>query len=308
MLRAQEDTVQTRGRVTRSLFLALAFLVLAASGRANSFSAVFVYGDSLSDNGNLFHAVGQPGPPYYHGRVSNGPVTVEQLAAILNAPLYDFAWAGATTGVGNQLDGGTQTSIVNLPGMLTQLALAPVPPALVPSSLFVVWGGANDFEIGGSVTTAVTDILTIVGALQGAGAQSILVPGLPNLALTPEFYGDPAAALFSAQFNALLQQNLPGGATYFNVDAVLSQVVGDPGAYGFMNVTDPCFNGVTVCANPDQYLFWDGLHPTTRADGILAGQFRGALTPEPSSIVLLGSGIAGMAGALLRRRRAAPKV
>jgi len=103
--------VQTRGRVTRSLFLALAFLVFAASGRANSFSAVFVYGDSLSDNGNLFNAVGQPGPPYYNGRVSNGPVTVEYLAAILNAPLYDWAWAGATSGVGNQLDGGTQTSL-----------------------------------------------------------------------------------------------------------------------------------------------------------------------------------------------------
>ena len=302
--------MQTRGRVTRSLFLALAFLVFAASSRANSFSAVFVYGDSLSDNGNLFNAVGQPGPPYYNGRVSNGPVTVEQLAAILNAPLHDFAWAGATTGVGNQLDGGTQTSFgfLGLPGMLTQLAAAPVPPALVPSSLFVVWGGANDFEIGGSPITAATDILTIVGALQGAGAQNILVPGLPNLALTPDFYGDPAAALFSAQFNALLQQNLPAGATYFNVDAVLNQIVANPGGYGFTNVTDACFNGTTVCANPDEYVFWDGVHPTTRADGILAGQFRGALTPEPSSIVLLGSGIAGMAGALLRRRRAAPTV
>lgn len=305
--------MHVRRVVSRCLSLALALMLLPAVGRADSFSAVFVFGDSLSDNGNLHSALSNlgldfPPAPYYNGRFSNGPVAVEYLAAVLNAPLYDFAFGGATTGIGNQTDGGTQTTLgaLGLPGILTQVLGVSIPPAVVPSSLFVIWGGANDFEIGGSPITAAVDILTVVAGLQGAGAKNILVPGLPNLALTPEFYGDPAAALFSAQFNAILQQNLPTGATYFNVDALLNQIVANPGAYGFTNVTDACFDGTTVCANPDQYLFWDKIHPTSRGDAILAGQFRGAVTPEPSSIVLLGSGIAGMAGALLRRRRAAP--
>jgi phospholipase/lecithinase/hemolysin len=84
----------------------------------------------------------------------------------------------------------------------------------------------------------------------------------------------------------------------------MHQIENDPAAYGFTDVTDPCFNGISVCANPSQYLFWDGFHPTTAADTILADEFEMAATPEPSSILMLATGLAGLAG-LLRRRRVA---
>ncbi|MGD0629058.1 MAG: SGNH/GDSL hydrolase family protein [Terracidiphilus sp.] len=285
--------------------VAIMLLTCTAIASAGSFSAVFVYGDSLSDNGNLFAATGYPPPPYYNGRFSNGPVGVEQLAAMLGAPLYDFAWGGATTGVGNIADGGTQTSLGSdgLPGMLSELAAYPVPPAMVSSSLFVVWGGADDFESAGSLSTAVSDIDTIVGTLQSEGATHILVPGLPDLGLTPEFFGDPVATLYSEEFDALLQPSLPSNVTYYNTFALLDSIDANPGAYGFTNVTNPCFNGATVCSNPSQYLFWDDIHPTTAADTILANQFYQTVTPEPSSVLLLGTGIAGLAG-LLRKRKA----
>jgi phospholipase/lecithinase/hemolysin len=291
--------------------LAVVLLALISTGRAYGYSAAFVYGDSLSDNGNLFAADGgtyPPSPPY-DGRFSNGPVAVEQLATLLGAPLHDFAWGGATTGIGNEVDGGNQTTlgVDGLPGMLAELAGYPVPPSLIPSSLFVVWGGANDFEVGGSVTSAITNIDTIVGALQAEGATNILVPGLPDLGLTPEFYGDAAATLYSDEFNAGLEATLPKGATYFDTAGLLDQIVADPGEFGLSNVTTPCFNQstLTVCSDPSQYLFWDDIHPTTTADAILAERFNAVVTPEPTSIVLLGSGIvAGVAG-LLRRRRAA---
>jgi phospholipase/lecithinase/hemolysin len=299
--------VQTRRAVTLSAFVAIALLACCLPASATSYSAVFAYGDSLSDNGNLFAATGVPPAPYYNGRFSNGPVAVEQLAAQLGAPLVDFAWGGATTGIGNSGDGGTQTSAgaFNLPGMLAELALYPVPPALIPSSLFVVWGGANDFEVAGSPAVAASDIVTIVAALQAEGATHILVPGLPDLSLTPEFYGSAAATAFTNQFNTALQASLPSGATYFDTFAFLNGIEANPAAYGITNLTTPCFNGVTVCANPSQYLFWDQIHPTTSTDAFLAAQFDAAVTtPEPSSILLLGSGIAAMAG-LLRKRRAA---
>ncbi len=286
-------------------------LAFTLPANANSYPAVVVYGDSLSDNGNLFAATGSPPAPYFDGRFSNGPVAVEQLAALLGSPLYDFAWGGATTGIGNQADGGTQTTLgaFGIPGMLTELAAYPVPPALIPSSLFVVWGGANDFEINGSVTTAIANIDTIVTTLQAEGATHILVPGLPDLALTPEFFGDPAATLFSNEFNAGLQATLPSGATYDDVFGLLNTIVADPAAYGFTNVTTPCFDAaaMTVCSDPSQYLFWDDIHPPTAADAILAEQFDAAVTPEPSSIMLLGTGIAGLAAGLLRKRRVAPR-
>ena len=76
----------------------------------------------------------------------------------------------------------------------------------------------------------------------------------------------------------------------------------NPGAFGLTNSTAPCFDGSSVCANPNQYLFWDGFHPTTAADAILANQFATALTPEPSSILLIGTGISGLM-VLVRKRR-----
>jgi phospholipase/lecithinase/hemolysin len=72
-------------------------------------------------------------------------------------------------------------------------------------------------------------------------------------------------------------------------------VVSNPGLFGFTDVTDPCLVGLTPCSNPNQCLFWDDLHPTTAADRILAAQFANAV-PEPSTLSILGTGVAGLAG------------
>ena len=58
----------------RKFVLFLLILTFATWASAGTFSAVVVYGDSLSDSGNLFAASGYPPAPYYYGRMSNGPV------------------------------------------------------------------------------------------------------------------------------------------------------------------------------------------------------------------------------------------
>ena len=306
----------------RRLVFAFTFLTLlvlqplTANATTPTYDAIYVFGDSYYDVGNIFIATkgAEPlSPPYYNGRFSNGPLAPEYLAAALHAPLTSFAWGGATTGIGNSGDGGTQTSFGTrgLPGMETELAttLGSIPPALTPTSLFIVWGGPDDFISGGTPQQAVTDILTIVGTLQLAGATHILVPGMVDLSLTPEFAGNPFASGFSAAFNLGLKTSLPKGATYFDTAALLESVINNPGAYGFTNVTQPCLVGLTPCSNPNQYLFWDNIHPTTAADQILAGQFANAV-PEPSTLVLLGTAVAAIAGVLRRKLSAQrlPKV
>jgi phospholipase/lecithinase/hemolysin len=297
--------------------LALVLLcTLPGIAQASAYSAVIVYGDSLSDNGNLFAATGQPGSPYYDGRRSNGPVAVEQLATLLNSPLLDFAWVGATTGIGNLGDGGTPTGFgaFNLPGMQTEVAYsaASIGPYL-NSGLFVVWGGPDDFlspspldtTVAQIVAWAVGDELRIVQNLQALGAKHILVPGMPDLGLTPYFQSLPRGAVEGTEiaqaFNAALFASLPPGATYFNTAGLLDSIVANPTAYGFTDVTDPCYNGTTVCSNASQYLFYDSFHPTTAADTFAAEGFLQAVTPEPSTVLpLMVSGL--ILCAILRKR------
>jgi outer membrane lipase/esterase len=94
--------------------------------------------------------------------------------------------------------------------------------------------------------------------------------------------------------------------------------------YGLTNVNTPCFSGSidtpgTVCANPNEYLFWDNVHPTAAAHQILGNFALAALAgwneadvasaagdplqiPEPTTLVMLACGLLGFG--LIRRRQA----
>ena len=274
----------------RTVHLGFLLVVFASALAAAPFSRIFSYGDSLSD-------------PLF----TNGPVAVELLADRLGVPLSNYAVGGATTGVGNYLDGGTVTTPSPRGGMQTQLAgsLAELNPS---GALFVVWGGSNDFLApapgddvpGGVVVRAVTNLVGIAMALQAAGAQHILVPGLPNLGLTPYYLGLPPPAAqdateLSTGFNTLLQTSLPPGVIFFDTAALMQEVFDNPSAFGFMNVTDSCLSMTGPCANPAGYMFWDGFHPTTAAHEILAERFAEAAVPEPATVVLVFAGLATIA-------------
>lgn len=288
----------------RKFYLPLLMLVLfTVTGFASTYSRVIVYGDSHSDNGNLYRQLGIPGPPYWNGRWSNGPVAVEGLTATLRVPLLDDAWAGATTGIGNIVDGGTTTRLGShgLPGMTTTFNATKYsfPPVVLRTALFVIWGGGNDFGTDGYTTTtvdhAVANIIAIAAGLQRLGARSILVVGMRDEGLDPEIVSQgPQFAAFvtylSNYFNQKLTAELPQGVVYYDTYSLEHRMISNPGAYGLTDVIDPCYNNGVVCGNPDQYLFWDGVHMTKHVHAIFAREFSVAVcrplclqNPEPAT-------------------------
>jgi len=289
---------------------------LAANVQAQSISQVVVLGDSLSDNGNLYNLIGRPGAPYWQGRISNGPVAVEYLAQSLGVPLKDFAVAGATTGVGNIVDGGTVETLgfVSLPGITTALqsALSGGLFPVDPNALYLVWGGANDLlyfattpaAAAVAINKAVTNLVTIVGALQSLGATHIAVINLPDLGKSPFILanGPQVSAFFtqiSIAFNQTLQSNLPLGVHYVDSFSLLSYIGSNAEEYGFENTTEPCFTGSSLCTDPDRYLYFDSLHPTTVAHKLIGNGFYQSVAPT----VIIGECNSGVPNEVLSTGR-----
>ena len=226
------------------------------------------------------------------------PVFAERSAAWQLDQFHAYA-------ASNSFDPATSLFVVWLfPNDVFYLNSTGMLPGTVPGSP----GGANVIENG------IANILTTIQILAAAGAQHFLVPNMANLADTPAFAGGPLADALSQltiAFNtnlatqlAMLDAILAAEITLFDNDAAFQQLLADPAAFGITNTTEPCVNiaANTVCANPDEYLFWDGVHPTARAYEILAREMRRALIAEPGTLVLLGLGLL-VIGLVHRRRR-----
>jgi hypothetical protein len=247
-------------------------------------SEIIVYSDSLADNGNIYKLFGFPGPPYWNGRWSNGPVAIEDTAAILDMPLLDYAYAAATTGLGNLIDGGTPEQIgsLGLPGITTAYnnTIGSIPRDTIRNSLFVVYGGFNDFTSDGLTTAtadhAVANLVAIVTDLQKRGAQKILVPELFDMGMVPYYNTeDPqtiaTATYLSKYLNQKLLAALPKGVLYFDTFGLYHLMRDNPRAFGLTDVVDQCYDPSTntACPNPYQYLFWDFVHPTAHVHFIV---------------------------------------
>ncbi|WP_024353309.1 autotransporter domain-containing esterase [Brevundimonas naejangsanensis] len=275
--------------------LSLAAVSVAGAASAQSYNRLVVFGDSLSDNGNLYLATGgstPASPPYGAGRFSNGPVFTERLG-------FDAAnFMGPVTGSINYAFGGARTDAEAMPlGMRVQLAQYQQRGGTFGANdLVSVLGGANNIFQGlptagastnptGAITpvalSAAADINFIVNGIAQAGAGTVLVTNLPKLSITPQFRGTPAAPLADfavTTFNGALLTGLNATAAarpgtniiLMDLFKVGDVVAANPSAFGVSNVTQACFNGVTLCSNPDDYFYFDGVHPTAKGHEVIA--------------------------------------
>lgn len=82
---------------------------------------------------------------------------------------------------------------------------------------------------------------------------------------------------------------------------LLGDVVVDPAAFEFGNVTDGCVSNLVGCleASPGVsdftgYLYFDIVHPTTAAHAMLADRFYTRAVPEPATFALMALGLSGI--------------
>ena len=224
-----------------------------------------IFGDSLSDTGNVAIATGGalPNPTlYFQGRFSNGPIWVDTLAQELGEPAVqpslagglDYAFGGATVALQNQ-----PPPFNAFPRVSQQVDQFLADHHSAGDDLIVVWGGANDFiESFSSQTGPISPILsadTLVSSLETLahrGGREFIVPNLPPLGETPFIRGlgvpglSAAADQWTAAFDTELAADVGNfqsghpGAIVVSVDvAGLFQQAGQPGnPFGFVNTTD----------------------------------------------------------------------
>ena len=120
-----------------------------------AFDGLYVFGDSLSDVGNVQTVTSglaplvapTPGPYYFNGRYSNGPNFVESLSERLGlGPVRPSVLGGNDYAYGGALATGTPppASVVvqDVDDQVSQYLAAH--PVGSPSALYVVYAGSND--------------------------------------------------------------------------------------------------------------------------------------------------------------------
>jgi phospholipase/lecithinase/hemolysin len=257
-----------------------------------------------------------PSAPYTIGghHWTNGPTWAEQLAGMLGSPNSGRPALLQPGVFGNYAVGGARAR-ANAPDfpyfdLTTQVSsyLAVAGGRADPRAVYVVWLGGNDLRdalaaagtdptfqtSAGILREAVESTAANIVALWSAGARVFLVPGVPDLSRAPAVRALGPAAVGGAWQLSVLYNDAESGALdqlvaalpgiriiRLDTFALLDSASSNPGAYGLADGTTPCLRFYVVahaiCEEPEEMLFWDGIHPTTAGHHLVAAAARAAL-------------------------------
>ena len=237
--------------------LAVTILLGFAGGTwAQTFNSVVIFGDSLSDSGNIAQVNGLP--PGTSFTTNPDPVWAEIVAQTFGASGTNslargtnYAWGGACVDPNVACENPVPTTQQQISQHLSG-------GNADPDTLYMIWGGVNDISavteenhpdaqgpLDGTLQAAEAYVDQIRG-LQDAGARYVVVLNLPDVGKTINAKRDgPVAA---AELSALVQAynealdtglgSLGHGIIPVNVSALLDEIIENPGNYGFTNIDE----------------------------------------------------------------------
>ncbi|MEO0369403.1 MAG: SGNH/GDSL hydrolase family protein [Pseudomonadota bacterium] len=285
--------------------IALLFLIPAQLftlvTKGAEFERLIIFGDSLSDTGNLAGATFNLPFPFYMNRISDGPVAVDFLATevglatnaaehLLGSAKGDnYAVAGGNI-VGNDFE--DLSSQVNA-FLLNNTSVG-------SDSLVLFFMGGNDLRgisletsaliRNALITQAVDELEDQIDRVVALGARRIIVANSPNIASIPESanraisnpgYLDRADET-SRSFKRLLEVRFSSSGSaaaefqIADVFSVVETIFANPSAFGFTNSTDGCFvefdfhPDCNIGFSFDRFVFFDNIHPTSNAHRIVS--------------------------------------
>ncbi len=309
------------------VFVLVLTLGFAGNARAQSFSDVVVFGDSLSDSGNAAAALGLPLPPGTSFTTNFDPVWAEIVAdafgasgrhSIAGGPNYAFS--------GACMNPATPCDVPDAPTVTEQIGqhLHMRGGTLDPNALHTIWGGLNDIADSAlsNPATALGHVLAAaevnaaqLGRLRGAGARYIMVFNMPDASVAPFAVAQGSASqaglrALIGQYNQKLYAGIrenEQGIVPINMSAMLGALAANPERYGLTNTTG------TACGQPNAdsalsiqcgpagspfpvtyapgtnktYLFADRSHPTGVIHEVLASMVTSTLA-APLQVSLAG--------------------
>lgn len=239
-----------------------------------------------------------PDEPYAIGghQFSNGKTWAQRFAQNMRLNKSGKAALDAPGKNGNYAFGGSRlrpldTARVPSGGDQVNLYLADHNGKANDDALYVIQFGGNDARdalevLGGGdfsaakaiIASAVEAEIDMIKQLYDSGARHFLVVNVPNIGLTPAVkLAGPDAVFFSGILVASFNEGLATALSYLrmypgleirslDLFSILNSVVDSPADFGIGNTESACLmfyvKSGAKCSNPENYVFWDGIHPT----------------------------------------------
>jgi len=287
-------------------------IVVFGTSLSDSGNAFSLLGATSTPPDYLVDPLLVPSAPYARGgqHFSNGATWVEQFARSRGLagsvrPAFASSDINATNyavGAARAREDGINVNLATQVDRFLQQSSG----VANPDSLYVIEMGGNDIRdalrasaTGGNPGLVLTQAnIAIAGSVQilyAAGARRFLIWRAPDVGMTPALRTldqfSPGAAQGATALTQAFNDGLDGvvvqlsglpGIDIVRLDAfaLLHALVANPEAFGLTNVTTACITpsiAPFTCTSPDEFLFWDGIHPTKAVHAIVAQEAAAAL-------------------------------